>query len=196
MPKCIDCEKEFELGELWLIDGEYNLCESCRCSRVANGGMEKGKPNKNVWSFGGSPKCDACKNRCENCPERAAKKTFLLEFAAHDLGITLDEIVIRMSNEDDKEKRKKLQREYEYYDRLLHFYRQAIELNEESLSWDTILEEGRCSLANLAMFKKCIVEAIGLEKWHKAVEREYQYKGKESVEEYLRKVEETGDIYS
>ena len=152
--------------------------------------------NKNVWSFGGSPKCDECRNKCENCPERSAKKTFLLEFSAHDISVTLDEIVIRMSNEDDREKRKKLLQEYEYYDRMLHLYREAIELNEESLSWEVILEEGRCSLADLARFKKCIVETAGIDKWNKAVEREYEYKGEEEVQSYLKRVEETGDVYS
>lgn len=124
-----------------------------------------------------------------------AKRTFLLEFSLHDIRITIDETVFRMAREDSAVERKKLLKEYIYYDRLAHVYEQHIENNEEDFSWGTFLKNGWNCLADMMLFKDQIVKEVGIERWEEAIRGEYKHMSEEKVKEHLKHFDETGDYY-
>ena len=59
----------------------------------------------------------------------------LLQFQEHDLSISIDEHVYKISTEKDPSKRELLHKEYLKMDRLRHLYREAINSGWEEFDW-------------------------------------------------------------
>jgi len=116
----------------------------------------------------------------------------ILYFYYHDLKITLSEIAYEIANTDSKEERMKILQEFYKWEELAKIYLDCIDRGDEEFKWRKLIDEGRLSLYDEVVFKKQIMDEIGIEEWKKAIANHYKDMGEERVKEYIKNCEETG----
>lgn len=117
---------------------------------------------------------------------------FVLMLYAHEDELCMSDIAYKLVAEDDKTKREKLGRQYQYHEISHGFWQYIRERLQESkqitidCSWKNILEQGWISPAAQGMFKEQIIDEIGEEEYKKAVMKDWSdgYVSKDPEKEF------------
>jgi len=115
-----------------------------------------------------------------------------LYFSYHDLMVTVGEAAADIAYAEPYDKRMEKLQEFYKWEELAKIYLDAIDRGETELKWRKLIDKGHLSLYDEVVFKKNIVDEIGIEEWEKAITNHYKDMGEERVKEYVKKCEETG----